>query len=146
MIEQLQLVPIFAGLDDDALRLLVERSSPAEFLAGHVIVREGALGNRLFLINTGMVRVSKNFGTPEQVQLALLKPGDHFGEMCILEPMPRSATVQAVTDTKLSGLSAMVFLELYEKMPKQYGLLLLNIARDLSRRLRQLDKAFAARH
>ena len=146
MIEQWQRVPIFAGLDDDALRLLVERSAPADFQAGHVIVREGALGNRLFLINTGMVRVCKNFGTPEQVQLALLKPGDHFGEMCILEPMPRSATVQAVTDTTLSGLSAMVFLELYEKMPRQYGLLLLNISRDLSRRLRQLDTAFAARH
>lgn len=111
-----------------------------------MIVREGALGNRLFLINSGMVRVSKNFGTPEQVQLALMQPGDHFGEMCILEPMPRSATVQAVTDTKLSGLSAMVFLELYEKMPKQYGLLLLNIARDLSRRLRKLDTTFAGRH
>ena len=78
--------------------------------------------------------------------LARLKAGDFFGEMCILETLPRVATVQAVAETRLFSISSLTFLKLYDAMPAQYGLLLLNLARDLSRRLRRLDEAFAARH
>ncbi|MBI3875106.1 MAG: cyclic nucleotide-binding protein, partial [Verrucomicrobia bacterium] len=65
---------------------------------------------------------------------------------CILETLPRVATVQAVTETHLLWMSSLAFLHLYERLPAQYGLLVLNIARDLSRRLRRLDERFAAKH
>jgi len=66
--------------------------------------------------------------------------------MCILETLPRSATVQATEDATLYSLSSIVFYQLYESLPRQYGILLVNIARDLSRRLRHLDEVFAGRH
>ncbi len=146
MTGMLTCVSIFAGMEDDALGILLSQAEKSEAPSGHVIVREGDMGNRLFLIEAGMVRVCKHYEEPEEVEFAVLSDGEFFGEMCILETLPRSATVQALTDTTLFSISSMAFLDLYETMPKQYGILLLNIGRDLSRRIRHLDEIFAARH
>jgi CRP-like cAMP-binding protein len=137
---------ILAGLDDAAVSFLGQRAVHERAPAGTVILREGEPGNRLFLLAEGSVKVCKHFGKPNQVDLVQLHAGDFFGEMCILETLPRSATVQAVTDIAYCTLGSIVFYHLYENMPAQYGILLLNIARDLSRRLRRLDEAFAGRH
>jgi CRP/FNR family transcriptional regulator, cyclic AMP receptor protein len=142
----LQKVPIFAGLNEAALNLLWDRAKEIKASAGEVVVREGETGNRLFLVGEGQVRVCKNFGKPDEVELAILGPSNFFGEMCILETLPRSATVQAVTDTTLYSLTSLAFYHLYEAVPSQHSILVLNIARDVSRRLRHLDEVFAARH
>lgn len=142
----LQNVPIFAGLNEAALNLLWERAREIKAAAGDVVVREGETGNRLFVVGEGQVRVCKNFGQPDELELANLGPRNFFGEMCILETLARSATVQAVTDTTLYSLTSLVFYHLYESMPAQHSILVLNIARDVSRRLRHLDEVFAARH
>jgi CRP-like cAMP-binding protein len=142
----LQGVPIFAGLDEAALNLLWERATESEAPANTVIVREGENGNRFYLVGRGTVRVCKNLGQPNEIELAKLGPGDFFGEMCILETLPRCASVQAVVDTTLYSLTSLTFFHLYEQMPRQYSILVLNIARDLSRRLRHVDEIFAAKH
>ncbi len=141
-----QNVPIFAGLNEAALNLLWERATEIKAAAGSVVVREGEAGNRLFVVGEGMVRVCKHFGQPGEIELAKLAPGNFFGEMCILETLPRSATVQAISDSTVYSLSSLTFYHLYESMPAQHSILVLNIARDVSRRLRHLDEIFAARH
>jgi len=141
-----QNVPILAGLDEAALNLLWEQTVETRAPAGTVIVREGEIGNRFFLIGEGSVRVCKHFGEREEVELARLGAGGFFGEMCILETLPRSATVQAAVNTTLRSLTSLAFYHLYQSMPSQHGILVINIARDLSRRLRHLDEVFAARH
>lgn len=146
MLEYLERAPIFAGLEPSALQLLVSRAQRSVVPAGAVILKEGEPGNRFFLIESGAVRVLKNYGAPEETELARLEANDFFGEMCILETLPRTATVRAAAETSLISLSSMAFLHLYEQVPAQYGLLVLNLARDLSRRLRHLDERFAARH
>ena len=142
----LQNVTILAGLDETAIAFLSERVIESPAPAGTVIVREGEVGNRFFFVGEGTVRVCKHFGQPNEVELTRLRKGDFFGEMCILETLPRCATVQAVTETVVFSLTSLVFYHFYEAMPSQYGILLLNIARDLSRRLRHLDEEFAAKH
>lgn len=144
MRSMLQNVPILAGLDEPALNLLWERVMESKAPAGSVIIREGDLGNRFFLVGEGSVRVCKHFGRPNEIELSRLGLGDFFGEMCILETLPRSATVQAVADTQLYSFTALAFYHLYEAMPAQHSILVVNIARDLSRRLRHLDDAFAS--
>src|SRR5262245_37309174 len=114
--------------------------------ADAVIVREGEPGNHLYLIVSGSVRICKRFDQPAQVELARLNPGDFFGEMCILETLPRAATVQAASDTTLYALPSLAFYDLFQAKPEQYSILILNIARDVSRRLRRLDEIFAAQH
>jgi CRP/FNR family cyclic AMP-dependent transcriptional regulator len=137
---------ILAGVDDAAVSFLAQRAVCERAPVGTVVVREGEPGNRFFLLTEGSVRICKQFGNPHEVELVQLNAGDFFGEMCILETLPRCATVQAVTDIAYCTLGSLVFYHLYEKMPAQYGILLLNIARDLSRRLRRADEAFASRH
>jgi CRP/FNR family cyclic AMP-dependent transcriptional regulator len=139
-------IHILAGLDEAALHLLWDRALESKASAGSLIVREGEDGNRLFLVAEGLVRVCRHFAQPDESELARFGPGDFFGEMCILETLPRSATVQAVDDTTLYSLNSLTFYDLYEAMPRQHSILLLNIARDLSRRLRHLDDIFAAKH
>lgn len=145
MHHQLQGVPIFAGLSDEAIDLMVKHAHETHTKPGDCIVREGESGNRFYLIGAGEVRVVKQLDTPHEVELARLGPHDFFGEMCILETLPRSASVQAITDTTAFALSSLDFLYLYEKLPAEYGILVLNLARDLSRRIRHLDEVFAAR-
>ncbi len=142
----LQNVPIFAGLDEAALDLLWERAIESQAPTDSAIVREGELGNRLYLIGRGLVRVCKQLGQPNEIELARFGPNDFFGEMCILETLPRCASVQAVVDTTLYSLTSLTFHHLYEIMPRQYSILVLNIARDLSRRLRHVDEIFASKH
>lgn len=145
MISLLKNVPIFAGLTEEALKLLLQQAVEQEFPAGSVIVKEGEASNLLFLIGEGKVRVVKNFERAGEVELAVLEARDFFGEMCIIDTMPRVATVQAVGPTRLFSISSMAFHRLYCQMPAQHSILILNIARDLARRLRHLDETFAAR-
>ena len=142
----LESVPIFAGLDKQALELLLEQARQQDYPEGAVVVREGETSNRFFLIGSGSVRVCKNFGQTGQVELATLGPKNFFGEMCILETLPRSATVQAMGPSTFFTLSSLAFHKLYQDLPAQHSILIINIARDLSRRLRRLDEIFAARH
>ena len=139
-------VPILAGLDGKALGVLLEHSERIVIPAEGVIAREGEVNNRMYLIEQGEVRIIKSFNTPDAVTLAVLGPGEFFGEMCILETLPRSATAKADGQATVVSVASSAFYHLYQKMPKQHSILLLNIARDLSRRLRHLDEVFAARH
>jgi len=141
----LKSVPIFAGLDEKALDVLLEHAERETYPEGKIVLREGENGNRMFVIEEGKVLIVKNFGRENEIEFARFGPGDFFGEMCILEPMPREATAQAVTESALIGISSSGFHHLYQKMPEQYSILILNIARDLCRRLRRLDEAFAAK-
>lgn len=145
MLSHFQGVPIFAGMSEEAILLLVKRAKEERFQPGAVIVQEGESGNRFFLLAEGEVRVVKQLGAAHEVELARLKTRDFFGEMCILETLPRSASVQALAPTQVFSVSSFDFLQLYNKLPAQYGILVLNVARDLSRRLRHLDEAFAAK-
>jgi CRP/FNR family transcriptional regulator, cyclic AMP receptor protein len=138
-------VPIFAGLSDRALKLFLEHSKTITVPAGDVIAREGETNDCMYLIEAGEVCILKNFNAPNPVKLAALGPGDCFGEMCVLETAPRSATGQAVGQATVVSVPSSAFFHLYRNAPEQYCIVLLNITRELSRRLRQLGDAFAAR-
>lgn len=131
-------------MTSNALEFLTKRARFASVKAQEVVVREGEPGDRMFVILNGGVRACRNFGEAGEKELARLGAGECFGEMCILDTQPRSATIQATVDSTLFSLNATVLYELYAQFPSQFSVMLLNIARELSNRLRQLDKDFAA--
>jgi CRP/FNR family cyclic AMP-dependent transcriptional regulator len=138
-------VPIFSGLNERALEVFLGQAKQLVVAAGEVIAREGDNNDCLYLIESGEVGIFKSMETPNPVTLAVLGPGECFGEMCILETLPRSATAKAVLQTTVVSVPSDAFSKLYQKAPEQYCIILLNIARDLSRRLRHLGDTFAAR-
>jgi CRP/FNR family transcriptional regulator, cyclic AMP receptor protein len=136
-------IPIFAGLTAPALAFLTEKAKTTAAAEGDYVVREGETGNRMFIIRSGSVKVCKGRKDATEIEIARLQTGDFFGEMCILETLPRAASIQALEESSLCSLSSIAFYDFYRAMPDQYSILVLNIARDLSRRLRRLDQIYA---
>ncbi len=137
-------VSLLIGIGDEAFGLLARMATESRVSAGHVIVHQGDLGTKLFIIATGEVRVLRQ-GRHGDIEVARMKEGDFFGEMCVLERLPRSASVQAATETHLVMLSYATFDILFEQMPLEHHRVLSNIARSLSARLRDLGDEFALR-
>jgi CRP-like cAMP-binding protein len=115
-----------------------------DFEPGQWIVREGDKGHSFFILVEGDVEIVKGAETPHAVTLATLRKGTFFGEMCVVDPVPRMASVLALTPVKVIEIKAGTLYRLFKQMPDQYAIILLNLARDMARRLRKIDEAFAA--
>ena len=137
-------IPIFAGLNGVALTEIARSVEEAAFRTGDIIVREGEAGNRMFIIRSGQVEVIKRLGQRHETILAVLGPGNFLGEMSIIECVTRSASVRALEDAVLFALKSIDLYRLFQRHPDQYAIIILNIARDLSRRLRTVDEMFTA--
>jgi len=138
-------IPVLTGLNLSAQTLLAEEGIVRNFDPGVWIVREGDEGHALFILVEGDVEVIKHAGGPHAVTLATLRRGNFFGEMCVVEPMPRAASVRALTAVSAIEIRAGTLHHLFKQMPDQYAIVLLNLARDMARRLRQIDEDYAAR-
>ena len=138
--EILRDIGLFGGLDDDSLQLLARELPSQTVEAGQIIVEEGDTTREMFVIIGGELEVVKRGPRGGEFRVALFGPGDWFGEMSILDVQPRSATVRAVAPTMLLSITnEHVDRLLYRRNLKAYSLLLMNIARELSRRLRVAD-------
>jgi len=97
---------LFSGLSREELTTLLTLVAPVKVSAGSAIVREGEPGDSLFLVASGMLRVSTRAEDGSDVVLADLRPGDFFGEVALLTHRPRTATVKAITDAELLRLDS----------------------------------------
>jgi CRP/FNR family transcriptional regulator, cyclic AMP receptor protein len=140
----LETIPIFAGLNADAVSEIALAAEESEFQAGQIIVREDEPGNRMFIIHSGRVQVVKHLGQPRETVLATFGPRDFLGEMSIIECVARAASLRTIEDSFLFALKSTDLYHLFRHQPDQYAIVILNIARDLSRRLRAIDEMFTA--
>ena len=128
------------------MEALTEHVEILDFSTGEVVITEESYGDTLYIIIEGAVEIVINIDKKNETVLDRLEKNNFFGEMCIIEAAPRSATVRTVENpTKLYALTRADIYRLYKQSPQQFSILILNIARDLSRRLRQLDKLYAAK-
>ncbi|WP_291992063.1 cyclic nucleotide-binding domain-containing protein [Candidatus Accumulibacter sp. ACC003] len=138
----LQDQPLFGGVDDRAIAAIVPLLRECRFAAGEAIVREGDDGDSLFLICCGSVEVLKATVAEDGVfekRIAILKVGDVFGEMELIDMQRRSATVRALESVAALALSNGDLFRIYESDLPTFTLIVLNLARELSRRLRSID-------
>jgi CRP/FNR family transcriptional regulator, cyclic AMP receptor protein len=99
-IESLRRVALFAELDDDELAQIALLFKERHFAAGETVVKEGAEGAAFFLIESGEARVSVRGS-----ERASLGPGDHFGEIALIDEGVRSASISAQSDLVCYGLT-----------------------------------------
>ena len=141
--DALRQIPIFGGLSDEELDKVVSISTMAKAAAGELVVREGELASELFVIQGGAVEVVIGLDGEGEGVLARLGTGECFGEMALIGVQPRCASVRAVEDTVLLSLSHKAFGSLSKWRLSTYTLIVLNLARELSRRLRRTDHLMA---
>ena len=101
MLELLKKVRLFGELDEEGLSALQAALEPATFAAGEDLCREGDTGDRMFLIESGDVAVLKAVEGEEPIEVTVLKAGDVAGEMGLFGQETRSATLRALTDSKV---------------------------------------------
>lgn len=142
-IQELADIGLFGGLDHSTLAEFVQRLPVLKLQPGEVVFREGETGRELFVLLQGEMEVVKNSKSQRESRVAIFGPGDWFGEMSILDIMPRSATVRALAPARVLKMSAHDLEALYRRDLKAYSIVVLNIAREMSRRLRVADGILA---
>lgn len=128
-------MPLFGGLAAATLQLLAGDAHPVALAAGHDFFRQGEPGDSLFVLESGRVAVLRQV-PGGWLRLGTLGPGDCFGEMSLIDYAPRSATVRALEDCRAFALPIARLHRLYECDLEQFALIQMNLARELSRRLR----------
>jgi CRP/FNR family transcriptional regulator, cyclic AMP receptor protein len=119
--------PLFKGIDPDGLAELARLATSVDFPPGHVIAREGEIGTGFFVVVSGLVRVVRDGEV-----VARLGAGEFFGELSVLDRMPRNATVSAEDATSCLALASWDF----EKVLLEQPALTLAILRGVAARLR----------
>jgi CRP-like cAMP-binding protein len=107
----------------------------ADFPAGQHVFREGDLGTEMYIIQEGKVEILNRMGDEDRV-LAVLEKGDFFGEMSVLEDLPRAASARALTDIRLLQINGSTFDQMLQANPE----IAVRMMRKLSRRLRETDE------
>ena len=126
--------PLLVNLEPDQLDHLARAGEVESYNPGEAIVVEGSLGDALFLILSGQVAVHRGAQT-----FATLGGGEFFGEMSLVEPAPRSATVTSMSATFLFRLPHDELRDMITEDPIVASILLVQVVKTLSDRLRRAN-------
>ncbi|WP_300680881.1 Crp/Fnr family transcriptional regulator [Nocardioides sp.] len=114
----LRQAPLFSALDDEAATALLSSLVETKLRRGEVLFHEGDSGDQLYIVTDGKVKLGRTSSDGRENLLAILGPGQMFGELSLFDPGPRSATVTAVTDSSFAALSHSDLLQWLEGRPK----------------------------
>jgi len=142
-IDRLREIGIFGALSDEVLAHIAKSMEQVNLQPGHTVFAEGDAGREMYVVLDGEVEVLKKSRRGRDQRVAILGPNDAFGEMSIIDVQPRSATVRTLGPTRLLRIRSDDLDQLYRTDLKGYAILVLNLARDLSRRLRVTDGLMA---
>lgn len=106
-------IPLFSPLLPPAIERIVAHLERTSLASGQIVIREGVVGDRFFLIQSGEVEVTRD-GT----SVTVLHAGDHVGEIALLRDVPRTATVIATTPVVLLTLDRVAFVEAVTGYPQ----------------------------
>ena len=134
---------LFGGVTEDAYALISPLLQDAIFESGETVVSEGCVNDRIFFIYQGSVEILKDMETGPRRRIAVMGEGDTFGEMELIDIQPCAASVRAFERTHTLTLSNRDLYTLSKQDMTTYTLIIMNLAREISRRLRRADAMIA---
>jgi CRP-like cAMP-binding protein len=138
-------MPIFGGLEEGTLEFLLEQSRIETFDSDEFLFHEGDKGDSIYIIESGVVAVSKAWEEKSHI-LAHLRKGDCVGEMELIDIRSRSASVCAIEEVRTIVLPRKAIFKLYERDLEQFTTIQMNMGREVSRRLREADEKLFQEH
>lgn len=129
-LDHLAKIPMFSAVPKKDLKTLSRCADEVDLEEGYSLIKEGRIGREFFLIIDGKARVSRNGR-----KVADLGPGDHFGELALLDNAPRNASVTALTPLKVVVMERRAFTGILDEVPS----IAHKLAIGLARRLRDAD-------
>jgi CRP-like cAMP-binding protein len=135
----LQKYSLFGGLDEEQVKTILPFMQPENFEPFELIITEGKPNDKIYFLIEGQVAVIK-----QNVMLTRFGEGDEFGEVEVLDVMSSAASIKALTQVKTLSISNRTLREIYKVDIKIFSLIIMNLARDLSRRLRRMDDLMAS--
>jgi len=131
--------PLFATMDESERQSLVASMVKVELNRGEVLFDEGENGDRLYIIEEGKIKLGSSSGDGRENLLAILGPGEMFGELSLFDPGPRSLSASAVSDSVLYELEHTALVRVIEERP----VVAKHLLTALARRLRRTNEALA---
>ena len=131
--------PLFAGVDDESAETLMSSMTRTHMERGDILFHEGDRGDRLYVIAEGKIKLGRTSPDGRENLLAILGPGEMFGELSLFDPGPRTATATAVAETQLLGLGHEQLQEFLSSRPR----VALTLLAALARRLRRTNESLA---
>jgi CRP/FNR family cyclic AMP-dependent transcriptional regulator len=138
----LQSHTLFGGISDEDIEKIIPLLKEENFSKGEFILKEGEEGDRLYFLCKGSVEVLKEIHTETgliQKRLAILSMGDTFGEMELIDIQHCAASVRALEKVSALTLSNADMYRIYKSNLEVFTMIVMNIAREISRRLRKMD-------
>ena len=144
-LDVLKKVTVFAGIDEINLKKLCEQCRFVSYKAGEIVVKEGTPASEIYILLSGKLKVVLN-AEREPLEILELFPGHCVGEASVIGVQNHSASAIAEEDTELLELSRKVLMDISRYDKDLFALIILNIARELARRLYQTDKILLQLH
>ncbi|YAL83663.1 Crp/Fnr family transcriptional regulator [Dermacoccaceae bacterium W4C1] len=129
--------PLFSALDDDAAEALLESMTRHSADRGLELFSEGEEGDKLYVILDGKIKLGRRSPDGRESLLAILGPGEMFGELSLFDPGERTATATAVADTTLAALGHSDLAAFLHQRPE----VSITMLSALARRLRRTNEA-----
>jgi CRP/FNR family cyclic AMP-dependent transcriptional regulator len=131
--EHLRRYPLFAKLPDSELMQLAERGRTRQFKRGETLFRKDDPGTHLYVVIDGAVKIALPGEFGQEALVAIMRPGDHFGELALFDGSPRSASATALEDTRAALLARDDFLAFLEAHPAAVRVVLDVLAKTIRR-------------
>jgi CRP-like cAMP-binding protein len=131
----LQQYSLFGGLLEDQINHILPLVEYNSYEPGETLMIEGERNDKIYFIIQGKVDIVK-----EGNILLHLDEGDTFGEMEVLDVMPSAATGKVIEKSTIASISNKALRLIYKQDATVFSLMIMNLARDLSRRLRRMDE------
>ena len=135
----LQKHSLFGGLTVEQIESIRPLLGQEGYVAGETIIKEGEANDRIRFVMEGRVAVTRAGRL-----IIEIGEGETFGEMEVLDVMPSVASVRATIPTLVTTISNRALREMYKLDSRVFSLIIMNLARDLSRRLRRMDELLCA--